>query len=106
RKTSPRAPTTACPSPSGRGDRKQRTQMNCRHFRFIVHDLGRPGALEDSVAKAGFAHAESCAPCAEYLGDSRSLDGALRGLASDAGEEAPFHVEATLLAAFRRSAAT
>jgi hypothetical protein len=81
--------------------------MNCRHFRFIVHDLGRRGALEDSVAKAGFAHAEVCAPCAEYLGDSRSLDGALRALASDAGEQAPFHVEATLLGAFRRrSAAT
>jgi hypothetical protein len=80
--------------------------MNCRHFRFIVHDLGRRGALEDSVAKAGFAHAEFCAPCAEYLGDSRSLDGALRALASDAGQEAPFHVEATLLGAFRRSAPT
>jgi hypothetical protein len=81
--------------------------MNCRHFRFIVHDLERHGALEDSVAKAGFAHAESCAPCAEYLHDSRSLDGALRALASDASREAPFHVEAaTLLGAFRRSAPT
>lgn len=78
--------------------------MNCQHFRFIVHDLGRPGALEESVAKAGFAHAELCAPCAEYLADSRSLDGALRALASNAGQEAPFHVEATLLGAFRRSA--
>jgi hypothetical protein len=80
--------------------------MNCRRFRLIVHDLGRPGALEDSVAKAGFAHAESCASCAESLADSRSLDGALRALASDAAPEAPFHVEAALLAAFRRSAPT
>jgi hypothetical protein len=78
--------------------------MKCQHFRFIAHDLGRPGALEDSVAKAGFAHAEFCAPCAEYLADSQSLDGALRALASDAGREAPLHVEATLLGAFRRSA--
>jgi hypothetical protein len=76
--------------------------MNCSDFERIINDLARDQVMEATARTSGLAHMESCARCAASLADERSLTVGLRSLAASAEHlEAPAHVEATLLAAFR-----
>ena len=81
--------------------------MNCKKFALIVHDLARDQMIEPSTRQSALAHAESCPQCGARLGNERVLTAGLRALAaSESYEQAPEHVEATLLAAFRQQATT
>lgn len=76
--------------------------MNCPDFERMINDLARDQIMEASARASGLAHAEACARCAARLADERVLTQGLRSLAISAQTaEAPAHIEAQLLAAFR-----
>lgn len=76
--------------------------MNCPDFEKMIVDLAREQIMDARERANGLAHAQACARCAARLADERVLTGGLRSLAMSAQAlEAPAHVEAALLAAFR-----
>lgn len=81
--------------------------MNCLEFESQKEVLVR-GTLADARTRAAAeTHAKSCDTCAARLADEHSLSVGLRALAAEMKTaEAPAHVEASLLAAFRGRAAS
>jgi hypothetical protein len=76
--------------------------MNCGTFEEIVNDLARNRIMEIEKRERGLAHAGACARCAARLSDERALTDGLSALsASFRDREAPPHVAAALLDAFR-----
>lgn len=75
--------------------------MNCKDLESVVIDLARDQMMEVSLREAALSHAASCASCACRLQDARALTAGLRRVASAECGEAPPHVEAALIAAFR-----
>lgn len=76
--------------------------MNCADFERVINDLTRDQIMEATARARGLAHVEACARCAARLTDERVLNDGLRSLAATAQiVEAPAHIEASLLAAFR-----
>jgi len=77
--------------------------IDCAQFGRIVHELERAGTPGFDFREDAFAHAESCPRCASLLDKVMTLEYALDSLAvEDRSERAPAHVEAALLAEFRR----
>ncbi|HKQ88916.1 MAG TPA: hypothetical protein VJS43_19320 [Candidatus Acidoferrales bacterium] len=77
--------------------------IDCAQFEEIVHELERAGTPGFDFREDAFAHAESCPRCASLLDKVMALESALDSLAvQDRSERAPAHVEAALLAEFRR----
>lgn len=76
--------------------------MNCADFERMINDLARDQIMEASAHTSGLAHAEACARCSARLADERALTQGLHRLAATAQNlEAPAHIEAALVAAFR-----
>jgi hypothetical protein len=76
--------------------------MNCQQFDQIIVDLDRDGGLEAETSQGAVDHARSCPRCALRLSDQRKLAVALRAVSAAAwNEQAPAHVEDSLLGAFR-----
>jgi hypothetical protein len=76
--------------------------MNCQQFDQIVVDLDRCAGAEDGTSQGAVDHARSCPRCALRLSDQRKLAVALRAVSAAASnEQAPAHVEDSLLRAFR-----
>lgn len=70
--------------------------MNCEDFALIVIELARHPAAHD------LAHAETCEQCAARLAEERAWQLGVRNVKAEIAKlEAPAHIEATLLAAFR-----
>lgn len=72
--------------------------MNCREFELIVLSLARdPGTHAQALA-----HTKDCVPCAARLAEEQAFCFGVRAVNAEiAKEEAPAHVEAALLTAFR-----
>jgi hypothetical protein len=80
--------------------------MNCREFEKIVLALARNQLLEAVDREEGLMHTEVCARCASRLTEEQAIVVGVRAVIVEiAKEEAPAHVEAALLAAFREQAA-
>ncbi len=80
--------------------------MDCAEFEGIVHDIERPGTEGFALRDLALAHAESCSHCAQMMTELESLDAGLRSiLYAAAAQQAPLHVEAALVAEFRRQKA-
>jgi len=77
--------------------------MNCDSFEKSVIDLVREGSPADSTE--ALEHARACPRCAQRLADEQALSRAMR-LASADSLSAPAHVEAAVLAAYRRQRQT
>jgi anti-sigma factor RsiW len=78
-------------------------KMDCRQFEEILHDLARAAALEAETLEGGLAHARVCPECRERLAEAQSLTEALGALAAESAEaQAPPHLEANVLSAFRQ----
>jgi hypothetical protein len=81
--------------------------MNCQDFEKTVLVLARNRLLDAAVCEPSLMHARGCARCAGRLAEERALIIGMRALASEiADQEAPAPLEATLLAAFQKRAAT
>ncbi len=79
--------------------------MNCQDFEKSVLALARNQFLDAAVRVESLAHTEVCVRCAARLAEERALlDGVRLVVGEIAQEEAPAHVEAALLAAFRAQA--
>lgn len=74
--------------------------MNCQRFEYLITDLARECVLEESIRSQALAHAESCPGCSARLVHERALSAALKLMAADPGE-APAHIEAALISAYR-----
>ena len=76
--------------------------MDCKHFASVLEDLERDTAMPARSREQALHHAESCAYCRSRLAAARLLSLELRALAKDdANLQAPAHVEASLVSAFR-----
>lgn len=75
--------------------------MNCEGFESVISDLTRSHLIEASLRDEALSHAGSCGRCETRLTDERELTAGLRELATVWSGEAPAHVEASLLAAFK-----
>jgi len=79
--------------------------MNCQDFEMIVLHLARNRWLEAATREQSRVHTEVCMRCAARLAEERALlDGVRLVIAEIAQKEAPAHVEAALLTAFRAQA--
>jgi hypothetical protein len=77
--------------------------MNCRKYEMSINDLARGLLMDAATKREARAHAEGCERCAARLADERALTEGLRALAaSQAKHDAPAHLEAALLTAFRQ----
>jgi hypothetical protein len=78
------------------------TEMTCREFDEIVHGFVRMELLDVNVREAALEHAAHCELCAQRMADAATLADASETAGRFAREEqAPPHMEAALLAAFR-----
>jgi hypothetical protein len=76
--------------------------MNCQLFETIINDLARSSVMDAGTRDSAAAHSEACERCGARLRDERMLTEGLRRVAASAEtKQAPAHVEAALLAAFR-----
>ncbi len=76
--------------------------MQCSEFEAVVHDLSRASVLDLATREAAIAHARTCAPCAAMREAADALTADLHTLAmAEQHREAPAHVEAVLVEAFR-----
>jgi hypothetical protein len=76
-------------------------KMTCAEFDGIVHDLARPGALDQPSAAIAKFHAQTCERCAARLAQARALANALEAVAQDSADlGAPAHLEPALVSAF------
>jgi hypothetical protein len=77
-------------------------EMNCREFDEVVHGFVRMELLDVNVRDAVLEHAAHCVQCSQRMADAAALAEASEIVGMSArGEQAPPHVEASLLAAFR-----
>lgn len=77
--------------------------MNCQDFEKLSLALARNRLLDATTREQSLTHAEGCERCATRLAEERALLAGVRAVvAKIAEEEAPAHVEAALLAAFRQ----
>jgi hypothetical protein len=77
-------------------------EMTCREFDEVVHGFVRMELLDVTVREAALEHAAHCDLCAERMADATALADVSETAGRSAREEqAPPHVEAALLAAFR-----
>ena len=80
--------------------------MNCQDFEKLVLALARNRLLDAAVREQGLHHTEICVRCAARLTEEQALLVGVRAVITEiAHEEAPTHLEATLLTAFREQAA-
>jgi hypothetical protein len=80
--------------------------MNCQDFEKLALALARNRLLDATTRAQGLAHAGACERCATRLAEERALLAGVRAVVAEiAEEEAPAHVEAALLAAFRQQVA-
>ncbi|HEX4643296.1 MAG TPA: hypothetical protein VH161_07505 [Candidatus Acidoferrales bacterium] len=78
------------------------TAMTCGEFDEIVHAFVRMELLDVAVREAALEHAAHCEPCAERMSDAVVLSETSETMGRALhGEQAPAHVEAAVLAAFR-----
>ena len=76
--------------------------MTCAEFDTIVHDVARPGALDQPSAVIAKFHAQTCERCAAHLAQARALANALEAVAQHSADlGAPAHLEPALVSAFR-----
>jgi hypothetical protein len=81
--------------------------MRCDEFELIVLALAREQLIDAGTRELGLYHAKICTGCAARLTSERFLVATTRaGVTEIANEEAPAHVEAALLAAFKEHALT
>lgn len=77
--------------------------MNCEEFRSLSQVIARDEPLDPPTLERALEHADSCEECDLLLDECEALTSELRALATHyAGEEAPFHIEAQLLAEFKQ----
>jgi len=78
------------------------SEMTCREFDEVVHGFVRMELLDVNVREAVLEHVANCELCSERMADATALAEASEMIAKGArGEQAPPHVEASLLATFR-----
>jgi hypothetical protein len=78
------------------------TAMTCAEFDEIVHAFVRMELLDVAVREAALEHTAHCKYCAERMSDAVALSEFSEIMGQKLqGEQAPAHVEASLLAAFR-----
>lgn len=76
--------------------------MNCRIFKKVVIPLAHHQLMDALTREQGLLHSEVCGDCALHLNEERALTAGVRAAAAEiALREAPAHLEATLLNAFR-----
>lgn len=76
--------------------------MNCQRFENVVSELARGQMMAAEQRGEALAHSDACESCAARLRDEEMLTRGLRSLAAEMDQlEAPNHVEAKLLEAFR-----
>ncbi len=81
--------------------------MDCNEFENILEELERETPMAAGARGRALQHAESCGYCRARLASARLLSLELQALARDDEKlQAPAHVEASLLAAFRQKAAS
>jgi hypothetical protein len=81
--------------------------MSCRNFETIITELARGQMLEARAKEDALAHMETCKSCARRFANEQTLTVGLRAVAaSTAITDAPAHVEAALLSAFRQPSAS
>jgi hypothetical protein len=77
--------------------------MTCEQFEAIVHDLNRPGAVDEATQTLAQFHTQACESCQARLAQARSLNAGLRAFeASQMEDGAPPRLEAMLHSAFLR----
>jgi hypothetical protein len=77
-------------------------EMTCREFDEVVHGFVHMELLDVNVREAALEHAAHCEHCSERMADAATLAEASEMMAQNSrGEQAPHHLEAPLLAAFR-----
>jgi hypothetical protein len=74
--------------------------MNCQEFESSITDVVRNESGDDTLCARVLAHAESCTRCAARLEEEQALTRILKAAAADKAE-APAHLEAALLSAYR-----
>jgi hypothetical protein len=80
--------------------------MNCRIFKKVVIPLAHQQLMDALIREQSLRHSEVCGDCALRLSEERALSGAVLVAAAEiALQEAPAHLEATLLNAFREQKA-
>jgi hypothetical protein len=80
--------------------------MNCRIFKRVVIPLAHHQLMDALTREQGLLHSEACGDCALRLNEERALTAGVRAAAAEiALQEAPAHLEATLLNAFREQQA-
>jgi hypothetical protein len=78
------------------------SEMTCREFDEVVHGFVRMELLDVNVREAALEHASRCELCSERMADAAALAEASEMMAKSArGDQAPPHVETSLLSAFR-----
>lgn len=76
--------------------------MDCKHFDSMLEDVERDTPMPSGAREQALQHAEGCAYCRARLAAARVLSLELSVLATeDEKLQAPAHVEASLVAAFR-----
>jgi hypothetical protein len=78
--------------------------MNCDDFEAVINDLAKKVIMDADLRDKALSHAALCGRCETRLTDERELTSGLKALAFASAAstiEAPSHVEASLLAAFR-----
>lgn len=81
--------------------------MNCRQAETWIVELGRDGALDADLHADALRHLAACPRCTAQLQTERAITADLCAVAAhDAHTNAPAHVEANLLVAFRARAET
>lgn len=77
--------------------------MSCRNFETIITELARGQMVEASAKEEALAHLETCQSCAARQANEQSLTVGLSAVTTSAAStEAPPHIEAALLNAFRQ----
>lgn len=80
--------------------------MSCINFEIVITELARGRIMEAGARENALAHMESCKQCAARYADEQALTSGLRAVVANvASTEAPAHVEAALVSAFRQRTA-
>jgi hypothetical protein len=78
-------------------------EMTCREFDEVVHGFVHMELLDVNVREAALEHASHCELCSERMADAAVLAEATEIIAQGArSQQTPPHVEAALIAAFRK----
>ena len=77
--------------------------MNCQEFESIIRDLARDSDRSSGLWDSAGIHLGGCTQCSDRLAAEKALQTGLRHLASKVrSTEAPIHLEAMVLNAFRQ----